>query len=135
MERTNGSAQNQSVKQNKKPFSTSSKNDPSREFTSQQGYYRDEEDTLSDRNDTQLHEAIMSALMAEGRLNQAQVFAAVENGVVRRTGTIPEINMKLFAEEVIEKIPGIRRIENNLTLDVPPDENRIGAFSSSEKTM
>lgn len=77
----------------------------------------------------------MSALKSDHRIEASQVIAAIEDGVLHLSGTVPEMVMKLYVQEVVEQVPGIREIQNNITVSVPPDPDDIGPFSAEEKVM
>lgn len=116
-------------------FKSVGKTDPTYEFTSNQGYYRDEEDTLQVKTDHEIQEVVMTALKGCGKLDSSQIQCSVNEGEVELTGTVPVVEMKLYAEEAIEDLPEVKKIINFISISVPPNFDHVGAFLSSEKTM
>jgi hyperosmotically inducible protein len=71
-------------------------------------------------NDSEVKNAIMTALFKE-RISDINV--DVNKGEVSITGVVDVLNDKVYVEKVIRKIPGVKKIENNLVISTDGELN------------
>jgi hypothetical protein len=86
-------------------------------------------------NPSTFNENGMIALRAESRADCRQVHVRFEDGILYLSGTVPELEMKRYAEDAVRSLSGVLGVSNNIALDSAPNPNEIGAFSASEKIM
>jgi len=48
---------------------------------------------------------------------------SVHDGVVKLTGTVPDRDQKALAEDTVESLPGVVRVDNRIKVDVAPAEH------------
>jgi hypothetical protein len=71
------------------------------------------------RSDARIHEDVNACLTQDHAVDASAVHVVVEGGVVTLTGTVPDRMMKHRVEELLERISGVREIENQLKLARP----------------
>ena len=76
------------------------------------------EETASRVSDHVLKEAILKRLAIEPELATSEVLVAVGGGTVVLTGTSDTLNSKYRIEELVKRVEGVQKIENNLSVRV-----------------
>ncbi len=55
-----------------------------------------------------------------------QVKISCQNGVVTLTGTVPNQDLKTLAEDTVDNLPGVLRVDNQIKVENPPPEHSDG---------
>lgn len=66
------------------------------------------------RSDTRLYEDVCECLTEDDALDASDIEVRVEGGVVTLTGTVDSRNDKRHAEDLVERISGVRDVHNQL---------------------
>lgn len=77
-----------------------------------------EPDPFPHASDRVMVEVIRKRLAVEPELATSEVVVEVRGGVVALTGSADTINSKYRIEELVRRIEGVQRVENNLTIRV-----------------
>jgi len=64
-------------------------------------------------NDSQVKDAIMTALMKDG---MSDINVNVRKGIASVSGVVDVLNDRTKVESVVRKIPGVKKVENNLVI-------------------
>lgn len=79
------------------------------------------------RSDDRIREDVNERLTADARIDASDIDVHVQNGEVTLTGTVDERRTRRLAEEIIEDLPGVRDVRNDLRV------NKGGWFGSHEQ--
>jgi hypothetical protein len=69
------------------------------------------------RQDSRIHDDVCELLTRDRELDAGQVDVSVQDGVVTLTGKVDDRDMKRYAGNIIDRIPGVRDIHNLLEFD------------------
>lgn len=69
------------------------------------------------RSDERIHEQVCDALTMDPYIDAREIEVAVKDGIVTLSGKVDHRSTKRRAEDCIENLPGIRDIDNNITVD------------------
>jgi hypothetical protein len=81
------------------------------------------------RADDRILEDANEALMRSRRVDPSEIAISVKEGILTLNGTVPHRAMKKFAESTVEKIYGVKDVQNSLTISAhgkPLIDNRTG---------
>jgi osmotically-inducible protein OsmY len=67
-----------------------------------------------ERSDEKISEDVSDELWRHGAIDASELDVAVENGEVTLSGTVPERRMKRLTARVVETIPGVREVFNQI---------------------
>lgn len=84
-------------------------------------------------DDAQLIKAVKDALLAQTESAGIDVKVSAEDGNVRLTGVVDVLSHKRVAEEIVRRIPGVRRIENDICVaneETASDKDLIAAITN-----
>jgi osmotically-inducible protein OsmY len=88
------------------------------------------------RSDDRIREDVNEALTQDDHVDTTHVEVIVHNGEVTLTGTIEDRPMKRLAEDVAERIVGVRDVHNHLRIRGNPKlEDAVGRFETETSTM
>ena len=73
-----------------------------------------------------------TTLLLNGNLNSFEINTDVKNGIVTLTGKVESAVDKALAEELIENLDGVTRVDNKLTV-MPPEKNAKDTDNSGLK--
>lgn len=71
------------------------------------------------RSDDRIHEDVCEALTRDPDVDASEIIVHVKDAIVILDGTVPDRRMKFGAEDLIERILGIREIRNELRVKPP----------------
>jgi hypothetical protein len=77
------------------------------------------------RSDERIREAVCDRLTDDWRLDASEMEVTVQNGEVMLTGMVRQRDDKRRAEDLVEAIPGVRDVHNNL---------RVGSWDEGART-
>jgi hypothetical protein len=66
------------------------------------------------RSDARIEEEVHEALMRHHEIDATDIDVRVENGAVTLTGHVEDRRTRRLAEEVVEQLPGVRDVDNQL---------------------
>jgi hypothetical protein len=78
------------------------------------------------RSDERIKEDVCEALTDDDAVDASSIDINVKQGEVTLTGTVPDRSMKRMAEECIERIPGIKDVQNQLRVQASGDDTSRG---------
>lgn len=88
-------------------------------------------DWQGESRDAWIHGSAQTSLMLNTNLNAFRISSSVEDGVVTLEGEVATSTDKALAEELVEGIDGVSRVNNNLEVrdedDADNDEGGVGA--------
>jgi osmotically-inducible protein OsmY len=67
-----------------------------------------------DSKDDELTKSVENRLATEGQLKDASIRVRTDNGMVTLMGTVPTMQAKTRAGDVVRKVPGVRGVRNEL---------------------
>ena len=70
------------------------------------------------RDDARIREDVCDVLTENDALDASSISVAVQDGVVKLSGTVPQRLMKRLAEDLSEGCPGVRDVDNALRVGV-----------------
>lgn len=68
------------------------------------------------RSDERIFEEVCETLMAHSYIDASNIAVKVENGIVYLTGAVESREMKRLAEDIIDDLPGVNDIRNELVI-------------------
>jgi len=71
---------------------------------------------MDNAQDREIANKIENALRNEMQLSSLDINISVKNGVVLLSGMVDTLAEKAFAQEIANQIPGVQKVENNLTI-------------------
>ncbi len=86
------------------------------------------------RSDDRIFEEVCEALMKNHAIDASHVGVKVENGVVFLSGKVDSRRMKKMAELILDDIPGVRLVRNELAV-IKGLENKKGPDSATKKDL
>jgi CBS domain-containing protein len=69
------------------------------------------------RSDDRIHEDVCERMMGESGVDPSDVTVRVAQGVVTLTGTVPNRQMKYRIEELADRCPGVKDVENQVRVN------------------
>lgn len=66
------------------------------------------------RCDTTLHQDVIAELAADRACAAAGVTVSVKNGVVRLTGSVPSVQLKMAVQRAVQRVFGVDGIDQRL---------------------
>ena len=66
-----------------------------------------------------LQEEVAEALAYDPRITSGDVAVTVRDGIVTLHGTVPNLNQKWEAEEIVKRVHGVRGVADELVVDLP----------------
>jgi hypothetical protein len=84
------------------------------------------------RSEERIREDVCDRLTMDGDIDASNITVQVANGEVTLTGTVDSRRTKRRAEDVIEDVPGVREVHNQLRVENPASLWRTGGFSSAQ---
>lgn len=81
------------------------------------------------RSDEHIYEEVCQTLWRSPDLDPSEIEVSVENGVVCLKGTVHKRDFKRSAERLIEHIPGVENVRNEINVDIDSGgliQNRTG---------
>jgi hypothetical protein len=66
------------------------------------------------RSDDRIREEVCDCLSDDPHIDASEIEVSVNNGEVTLSGSVNERNAKRHAEDIIEHLPGVRHVQNNL---------------------
>jgi osmotically-inducible protein OsmY len=72
---------------------------------------------IVDRKDDQIASDVEKRLKDDPRLKQADIDVRADNGIVTLTGQTPSLETSVRASETAYRVPGVRAVRNELTLE------------------
>jgi CBS domain-containing protein len=69
------------------------------------------------RSDERIHEDVCERMMGESGVDPSDVTVRVAQGVVTLTGTVPNRQMKYRIEELADRCPGVKDVENQVRVN------------------
>jgi hypothetical protein len=85
------------------------------------------------RGDERIREDVCDRLTDDPRIDASDIDIAVKDGEVTLSGGVRTRDEKRFAEDLIERISGVRDVNNNLK--VKPADEVIGTARSGSSTL
>ncbi len=76
------------------------------------------------RSDDRIRELVCEALTDDPHIDATHIEVVVKNGDVMLTGTVEDRQQKRAVEDVIERCPGVKDIQNGLRVQSQSDRNR-----------
>lgn len=86
------------------------------------------------RSDDRLYEEVCEALMKDRQVDASNIGVKVESGIVHLSGKVSSRQLKKQAESVVENLPGVRDVKNELTI-IRMDENPKGPDAAARKDL
>ena len=78
------------------------------------------------RSDERIREAVCEALTDDEHLDATHIEVVVKNGDVMLTGSVDDRPAKRMAEEIAERLPGVKDVQNQLRVGGPQQGNQPG---------
>jgi hyperosmotically inducible periplasmic protein len=79
-------------------------------------------------DDTKIEEAAKASYNYRTVLED-HVRISCEDGVVTLTGTVPNQDLKALAEDTVDNLPGVTRVDNQIKVENPPPEHSDGGIA------
>ena len=76
------------------------------------------------RSDERMQEDINDRLTWHGQVDATDIMVEVQDGIATLTGTVNSRQEKRLAEDIVESIPGVMDVQNNLKINHPGSWNR-----------
>ncbi len=89
------------------------------------------------RSDERIREDVCERLERDGRVDASDIDVSVQEGVVTLSGRVEDRPTKRHAEDIIEYLPGVKDVRNDLTVDqsfFTQAKEMIMGKSESDKT-
>jgi osmotically-inducible protein OsmY len=68
------------------------------------------------RSDERLREDVCERLTQHGDIDASEIEVRVENGEVTLTGTVDDRQSKRLAEDIVDAVPGVKQVQNQLRI-------------------
>lgn len=88
-------------------------------------------DWQDESRDAWIHGSAQTSLMLNTNLNAFRISSSVEDGVVTLEGEVETSTDKALAEELVEGIDGVTRVNNNLTVRHEDDDDDNGGVRAT----
>lgn len=69
------------------------------------------------RSDERIHEQVCDALAMDPYIDASEIEVSVQNGIVTLSGKVDHRSTKRRAADCIENLPGVRDVDNNISID------------------
>lgn len=86
------------------------------------------------RSDDRIYEEVCEALMRDRYVDASTIGVKVEKRVVYLSGKVNSRQIKRLAEEIVEDLPGVQDVRNELTI-VRSEENKKGPDAATKKDL
>ena len=86
------------------------------------------------RSDERLREEINDRLTQDDRLDASEIEVQVRNGEVTLTGTVPDRQMKRYAEDCADDVPGVRDVMNQLRIQSEGERSASGSSTTTGRS-
>ncbi len=86
------------------------------------------------RSDDRMYEEVCEALMRDHDVDATNIGVKVESGVVYLSGKVESRKLKKQAELVVEDLPGVKDVRNELTI-IRDGEDRSGPAAATKKDL
>lgn len=72
------------------------------------------------RSDERIHELVCEALTEDDQVDASSIEVTVKNGEVTLSGAVPDRRTKRLAEDCVERIAGVKDVQNHLKVQAEP---------------
>ncbi len=86
------------------------------------------------RSDDRIYEEVCETLMSHPKIDASNIGVKVESGVVYLSGKVSERRIKKLAELVVEDLPGVQDVRNELTI-IHKEKISVGPESATKKDL
>jgi len=86
------------------------------------------------RSDERIREDVCDQLGQQGQLDPSDIEVTVANGEVTLSGAVPERYMKWQAEQVVDNVPGVNEIHNQLRVRRPESASESSTQQTTSST-
>lgn len=86
------------------------------------------------RSDDRIYEEVCEALMKDRQVDASHIGVKVEAGVVYLSGKVDSRRTKKIAEQVVEELPGVQDVRNELSI-IAGDDHRRGPDTATRKDL
>jgi osmotically-inducible protein OsmY len=90
---------------------------PAREAVDAHGRYEPRDPSTPERPDVQLEREVRQALERSPELDAKRIELSVDGGVVTLRGSVPDADAKRLAEDLVNGLGGVRRVENIIAVE------------------
>lgn len=87
------------------------------------------------RSDERIFEDVCEILMANSFVDASNIAVKVEGGVVYLTGIVDSREMKKLAEDVVDNLPGVMDIRNELIIMTKSQTSSQGPYGVTKKDL
>ncbi len=93
------------------------------------------------RSDERIREDVNDRLTWHGQIDASEVMVDVKDGVVTLSGSVNNRREKRLAEDIVDSVPGVTDVQNNLRVENQRSQNReeggtqAGQQSQNQETM
>jgi osmotically-inducible protein OsmY len=84
------------------------------------------------RSDERIRETVSEALSDDDRIDATNIEVKVSNGEVTLTGTVDERRIKRLAEDVVEGVPGVKDVQNQIRVQAEKTDGGKEHLKGSE---
>ena len=86
------------------------------------------------RSDDRIREEVSDRLTDDPRIDASEIVVDVRSGEVTLTGSVGERDQKRRAEDLAERVTGVREVHNNIRVSRPSDQDRQNEPRQKSKT-
>ena len=82
-----------------------------------------------EKSDSKIQEDVISQLMWDPSINNTRINVTAKDGIVTLRGTVPHFVEKVWAEEIAQKVGGVRAVADEIEVDID------GSFVKSDEEI